>query len=718
MADGDANRLAQTEAACARFMDAYLAQRFDPAVDFFLEALAADPEGAFRHFATFATGQLSQALIATNRTDEAAQRLDAMLASHPHMHLICDEDPDKITQLLATRERNIRNGLPSVVVAAMGKSASTAVGNIFHSGFNLPTFAYSLFHMRVIDSWARDFARGGASYTTHLDPSLDTVLRLRHAGISRLIVHVRDPRQALVSLVHHFDKYPDQFVVHRERVKDAPNMSARAMAVLDLYSSSIGWIRGWLDLAHEIDILFSTFEDFVTDRAAFVEKYLEFYGVDRRFFGWEEAFGEHTGVDEHFRSGRTDEWREVFSPEEAEYLSSMMPLRAKERFEWWDPAERSVQHSGTLSRPSLRDRLVAWLKEVSQPGDAAAREDVERRVAAAGGPTSHPPGVEEAALRAGLRDYPDHTGMLMRMRRLIEERGGPLPDGLAAHALRSRLAELSRLPADDEVDSHARERAEIERELTILDVLEQEADGKDVADLLLSGQARFADAVGYSKLARELTRRQNFGAAEAAYLLAIELDPASHALHRALADVIDANGRANEAIEILQLLAEQQPNEAELHARLGQLLTRAGDFAGAAAAYRKAVAIEPGSTEYRRGLADALDAGGNSREAVDILRELAVQAPRDGELQARLGHVLIRSGDLSGAEAVLRVAVTLDAVPVAAWCDLADVIAERGHPAEAIGMLQAQVARGQRDAHLQARLDRLLQRHGESAVAE
>jgi Flp pilus assembly protein TadD len=649
MAGDDADRLVQTQAACARFMDAYLAQSFEPAVDIFLEALTADPDGAFRHFATFATGQLSQALIASNRTDEVVARLDAMLADHPHMHLICDEDPDKITHLLATREKNIRNGLPSVVVAAMGKSASTTIGNIFHSGFDLPTFAYSLFHMQVIDSWARDFARGGASYTTHLDPSRDTIARLKSAGISRIIVHVRDPRQALVSLVHHFDKYPDQLVVHRERVKDAPNMSARAMAVLDLYSSSIGWIRGWLDLDQEIDILFSTFEEFVTDRTAFVGKYLEFYGVDRGFFSWEEAFGEHTGVDEHFRSGRTDEWREVFSPEEAEYLSSMMPLRAKERFGWWDPEERKSQRSGELSRPSPRDRVAAWLKQVGEPGDAAAREEVERRVAAAGGPTRHPPGAEEAALRAGLRDYPDHTGMLMRMWRLIEDRGGQVPDGLAIHALRSRLAELSRPTADGESDVRERERSEIERELTILEVLEQRANGGSAADLLLSGRTKFADAQGYSKLARELTRCQDLDAAEAAYLLAIELNPSSHSLHRALADVIDANGRSKEAMEILQLLA--------------------------------------------------------------------AQAPRDAELQARLGHVLIRGGDLGRAEAALRVATALDGAPVAAWCDLADVLAERGRSSDAIALLQGRVAQGLRDAQLDARLGLLMQRHGDRATA-
>lgn len=647
MASDDAGRLARTEATCARFMTAYLAQRFNPAVDIFLEALADDPHGAFRHFGTFATGQLSQALIETNRIDEVAVRLDALLADHPHMHLICPEEPDRISRLLSRREENIHNGLPSVVVAAMGKSASTAVGNIFHSGFDLPTFAYSLFHMRVIDSWARDFARGGACYTTHLDPSRDTVARLRRAGISRLIVHVRDPRQALVSIVHHFDKYPDQLVVHRERVKDAPNMSARAMAVLDLYSSSIKWIRGWFELEHEIDILFSTFEEFVSDRAAFVEKYLKFYGVDRCHFNWETAFGEHTGVDEHFRSGRTDEWREVFTREEAEYLSSMMPLRALQRFGWGGPHQRPVPQSGGTAAPTHRDRVLDWLQATSEPGDAAAREEVDRRVAA--GDNDLPQDLEERATRATLRDYPDRGTMLLRLWRLIRNRGGQVPDGLAIHALRSRLAELSQPAADEDSDDRARERSEIARELAVREVLEHGANGNSMTKLLLSGQVKFSDILGYSKLVSELSRRNEFEAAEAACLLAIELEPSNFSLHRTLADVVDASGRPKEAVETLELLA--------------------------------------------------------------------AMAPQDGELSARLGHVLIRSGDLSRAAEVLRLATTLDGAPTAAWCDLADVLAERGHPAEAIAMLQGQVARGLHDPLLEARLGRLVQRHAEDITA-
>ena len=396
----------------------------------------------------------------------------------------------------------------------------------------------------------------------------------------------------------------------------------------------------------------------------------------------------------------------------------MMPLRAKERFGWWDAEERISRSAGGSAAPTHRDRVVAWLREASEPGDAAARDEVDRCVAAGAKASDLPRDLEERATRANLRDYPDHGRMLMRLWDVIGSRGGQVPDGLPIHALRSRFAELSRATTNEDPDDRARERLEIERELTILEVFDHGTNGDSIAQLLLSGEARFPDAAGYAKLARELARRHDFDAAEVAYLLAIELDPASPSLHRSLADVIDANGRSKEAIEILQLLASQTPGDVGLHARLGHLLTQEGDFARAEAAYRRALEIEPDSGELRRRLADVLDANGRSKEAIEILQLLAAQAPRDGELQARLGHVLIRSGDLDRAEAVLRVATALDAAPIGAQCDLADVVAAKGRPEAAIDMLKALAAQGIRDAQLHARLGLLLQRCGDLNRAE
>jgi hypothetical protein len=211
------------------------------------------------------------------------------------------------------------------------------VARIFNSGFSLPSVMYSVVTSRVMENWARDYERGGASYTTHLAPRADSAGRLKRAGINKLIVHVRDPRQSILSFVHHLDLYPDHLVaVKRVAEKAAPDgdMAAKTEAVLGEYDKSVKWIEGWVGLSSEFEILFSTFEDFVTDRAAFVDRYLAFYGGPTEYFDRDAALTDHSGTDYHFRSGKVDEWREVLPAHLAKTLTDRLPEPLMERFNW------------------------------------------------------------------------------------------------------------------------------------------------------------------------------------------------------------------------------------------------------------------------------------------------------------------------------------------------------------------------------------------------
>ena len=64
----------------------------------------------------------------------------------------------------------MERGLPSILLAAQGKSASASVGNLFSSGFLLAPAVYSLIDQSIVAPWLADYLRGGACYTTHLNP--------------------------------------------------------------------------------------------------------------------------------------------------------------------------------------------------------------------------------------------------------------------------------------------------------------------------------------------------------------------------------------------------------------------------------------------------------------------------------------------------------------------------------------------------------------------
>ena len=87
--------------------------------------------------------------------------------------------------------------------------------------------------------------------------------------------------------------------------------------------------------------------------------------------------------------------------------------------------------------------------------------------------------------------------------------------------------------------------------------------------------------------------------------------------------------------------------------RLGALLLEMGDADGAAAAYRRAVAIDADSVEARNGLGLALMEKGEAEEAVATFRALVDAHPEDGSARHNLGTSLLQRGDLDGAVARL-----------------------------------------------------------------
>ncbi len=318
-----------------QFRRAYESQNYGIAYQCFAAALDLDAGIAYRYFVVRASAQVEFTARATGRIEELTSRLDALFARHPTMHLLCDDDPDDIQRLCKLRESNIKRGLPSVALVTLAKSASISVASIFTSGLNLPSFAYSFNTAGVIESWARDYARGGACYATHLRPTPDTIERLRRSGISKIIVHVRDPRQTLLSTVHHLSRYPDQLITLTKTVAHRP-IAQQIEELMDIYLYRIRWIMGWMEAERELGLMFSTFEDFVRDKDAFIQKYLNYYDGPTDAFSYEESTTRHQGTDYHFRKGEVSEWRDVFPPREAAYLSSLLPKEMKERFGWSD----------------------------------------------------------------------------------------------------------------------------------------------------------------------------------------------------------------------------------------------------------------------------------------------------------------------------------------------------------------------------------------------
>jgi hypothetical protein len=317
------------------FSASFARQNYGDACEAFVAALTGDAGLAFRYFMTRSSQAVTQTLEATGKTREVVARLDALIARFPNINILCEGSLSEVERVHRLREQNIKRGLPSIAVVAQAKSASFSVGNIFSWGFDLPSFAYSIATLEVVESWARDFARGGACYTTHLHPLDRNISRLKRAGVTKIIVHVRDPRQGILSGIHHILRY-ESFLHLKQNGFAERTIDEQLEDVMALYARRILWLQGWLEAERELDILFSTFEDFSEDRDAFVARYLDYYGGPAKYFRPDLALTLREGVDHHYRAGKIDEWKQVFSPSRAARLSALLPESMKRRFKWPD----------------------------------------------------------------------------------------------------------------------------------------------------------------------------------------------------------------------------------------------------------------------------------------------------------------------------------------------------------------------------------------------
>lgn len=317
----------------------YYVGRYDyiKSADHFIRALQIDPTHAMHYLMRNCQSEFLGVIAGTNKTDNLAIWLDEQLYTSPELNLLPSRStPESLSLLKEQRQSALDKGLPSAWLITQGKSGSVSLAAIFNHGFALPSILYGLGNLRVIKSWALDYNRGGACYTTHLQPTRENIDLLKETGVKKIIVNVRDPRQLLVSHYHHVMKYkrysPEYRLFNEIEFVDAID----CMIEDKLVNKIIPWTVGWLSVAKEIDVVFTTYEEFIQNRGKTCEKLLAAYGGDTKHFNKKAAFHQQPGVDYHFRKGSIDEWKATFSAEQVRRINDKIPSILWETF-YWDP---------------------------------------------------------------------------------------------------------------------------------------------------------------------------------------------------------------------------------------------------------------------------------------------------------------------------------------------------------------------------------------------
>lgn len=226
---------------------------------------------------------------------------------------------------------------PSVFLVTLPKSATVFIGHSlvktlgydFTSTLVTPTFPKNI----IWGDMLIDFLKGGMISASHLQPDEDNLTRLARCGVNKLVLHIRDPRAALLSWTHFVMKS-----MRKERKPFHPPVSS--LDALDnlghfvdaSFPVFVNWIDGWVSALGsnpDLQALILTHDELAQSPATYFGKIFAFYGL-----GAPELQLVDKAESTHFRSGDNSEWRRVFPEHLIQKMNAQIPDRLWEKFGW------------------------------------------------------------------------------------------------------------------------------------------------------------------------------------------------------------------------------------------------------------------------------------------------------------------------------------------------------------------------------------------------
>lgn len=281
---------------------------------------------AFKLAGTTAAAEELMRQLAAARTDEAAARGE-----------------------LAAIRGPARNDLPSILSVTLPKSGTVFLTALFHAGLGHQVAPVSLtyFPKDLLD-WTKleDMRRGGIAVPSHIDAS-PANLQYLTAYAQPVHLHLRDPRQATLSMTHHMARYQKKFgPTHGAPLQLCPTTPPTfhewplaeqiGWMIANYLPSCVTWVRDWLAVydapgGPPFPILLTTFEEMIRDEAAVIRRILDFFGIPAERFTRPPVA---KTMDSHFRQGTPDEWRSVYTPAQQDEATRQLPAEWVARFGW------------------------------------------------------------------------------------------------------------------------------------------------------------------------------------------------------------------------------------------------------------------------------------------------------------------------------------------------------------------------------------------------
>ena len=237
---------------------------------------------------------------------------------------------------------------PPMFISTLPKSGSIYMLSTLRQTLNLELknytsgeFPFSYINYKNIKEWKQP----GNINLEHI--SADPInLRLINFYCERMVLHVRDPRQAVLSWVHFlptmYRKEKESLFARMSLPLPKDYFTWEFSERLDWYIKHhfqywVEWIQKWVDAdqdpSFQTKILFTTYQDLVKNPLEMFQKIVKFYDISEHYFENAELPKNERGKF-HYRKGLINEWVDVFTDEQKEITESLIPESLKNKFGW------------------------------------------------------------------------------------------------------------------------------------------------------------------------------------------------------------------------------------------------------------------------------------------------------------------------------------------------------------------------------------------------
>jgi hypothetical protein len=159
--------------------------------------------------------------------------------------------------------------------------------------------------------------------------------------IDRMVLHVRDPRQATVSWTHHFNRDYLNAPPYMHGTINQPPIdfcSWTFQSQLDWHierhlPSLVAWLRHWMavEATSPLKTLWTPYEELVSDERGLLDRILAFYGIRGDDICLRSP---SKTIDSHYCCGRADEWEEVLTTKQRARSQAIIGRDILDHFGW------------------------------------------------------------------------------------------------------------------------------------------------------------------------------------------------------------------------------------------------------------------------------------------------------------------------------------------------------------------------------------------------